>query len=64
MLAELALFLFVLVFIVIPIAHIIDHAGFSKWWALVVLWPGVNIVMLWVFALKRWPAVDPPKPGR
>lgn len=39
-------------------ARILGRAGFSPLWALVMLVPIVNLVMLWVFAFVRWPAVD------
>ena len=43
---------------VIPIATILNKAGRSRWWCLLYFVPGLNIIMLWVFAYTRWPAVD------
>jgi predicted ABC-type exoprotein transport system permease subunit len=43
-----------------PVAEILRRTGFSRWWCLVVFLPPLNLVMLWVFANKRWPAVDGP----
>lgn len=40
------------------LGRIVRRAGFSPWWALVVLVPLVNLVALWVFAYVRWPAID------
>jgi hypothetical protein len=38
----------------------VARAGFSPWWALLGIVPVVNIIMLWVFAYAKWPAL----PGR
>ncbi len=35
--------------------RIIEKAGFDGRWALVLLVPVVNIIMIWVFAFHRWP---------
>jgi hypothetical protein len=35
-----------------------QRAGFSPWWSLLALVPGVNVIALWLFAFGRWPAVD------
>ncbi len=35
--------------------RILQKAGFDGRWALVLLIPIVNIVMIWVFAFSRWP---------
>lgn len=52
------------------ISRVLRRAGFSRWWALLVLVPVVNLVALWLFAYARWPAVDAsagasgsPRPG-
>jgi uncharacterized membrane protein YhaH (DUF805 family) len=39
-------------------ARVLRRAGFSRWWALLVLVPVVNLIGLWLFAYIRWPAVD------
>src|SRR3954471_17150236 len=46
-----------LIFIV-PYVKIIKKAGYSGWWAIVGFIPLVNLIMLWVFALARWPVED------
>lgn len=38
--------------------RIVQNAGFDGWWVLVLLIPVVNIVMIWVFAFSRWPALQ------
>ncbi|MGR9085646.1 MAG: hypothetical protein ACU841_01050 [Gammaproteobacteria bacterium] len=38
--------------------RILSKAGFDGWWTLVLLIPIVNILMIWGFALARWPALD------
>jgi uncharacterized membrane protein YhaH (DUF805 family) len=40
------------------IGRVLKRAGYSPWWALLVLVPLVNLVALWVFAYVRWPAID------
>ena len=37
------------------VSRILTKAGYSGWWALVILVPIVNLVMLWTFALRQWP---------
>jgi hypothetical protein len=45
----------VLAIYVVPIVIIIQKAGYSGWWCLIMLVPIVNIIMLWVFAFSDWP---------
>jgi hypothetical protein len=40
------------------LARVVRRAGFSPWWVLLALVPLVNLVVLWVFAYTRWPALD------
>ena len=50
-----------LVLLAVPllmIGRVLRRAGFSPWWALLVLVPLVNLVALWVFAYMRWPSID------
>lgn len=42
----------------IPAALVMKRAGWSPWLALLLLVPGAAIVLLWVFALAPWPALD------
>jgi uncharacterized membrane protein YhaH (DUF805 family) len=49
--------LIVFVVLLYPYVRIIRQAGYSGWWVLILFVPLVNIVMLWVFALARWPAL-------
>jgi hypothetical protein len=35
----------------------VGKAGFSPWWTLLGIVPLVNLVMLWVFAYAKWPAL-------
>lgn len=51
----------VLVLLAVPmwmIGRVLRRAGFSPWWVLLVLFPPVSIIALWVFAYVRWPAID------
>ena len=48
----------VYVFIVVfPFWHIFKKAGFSPWLSLLMLIPLVNLIMLYVLAFARWPAL-------
>ena len=41
----------------IPIVKILQKAGYSGWWRLIVFVPLVNIIMFYVFAFANWPAL-------
>jgi uncharacterized membrane protein YraQ (UPF0718 family) len=43
---------------VIPFFQIFRRTGHSGWWAFLILVPIVNIVVIWIIAFARWPAVD------
>jgi len=43
---------------VYPYYRIIRRTGHSGWWVLTMALPVGNVIMLWVFAFVRWPAVD------
>jgi uncharacterized membrane protein len=45
-------------FFAVPYAKIAKKAGYSGWWAITAFIPIVNLIMLWVFALARWPVED------
>jgi len=45
----------VLFLYVFPVVKILNKAGYSGWWCLILLVPLVNIVMFWVFAFAQWP---------
>ena len=38
-------------------SRVVGKTGFSPWWTLLALIPVVNLVMLWVFAYAKWPAL-------
>jgi hypothetical protein len=50
--------------IVVPCWRIVRRAGYSGAWSLFALVPGVNLVLLWVFAFIRWPAESAPARDR
>jgi len=52
----IVLYLFVVVF---PIWKILDRMGFPGWLSLLSLVPILNLVMLWVLALREWPVERP-----
>ena len=43
---------------IVPCWLIFKRAGWSPWLSLVLFVPGAAIVLLWVFALARWPSLD------
>jgi Na+/melibiose symporter-like transporter len=43
---------------VVPFVRIFQKAGRTGWWAALMLIPIVNILVLWIFAFSRWPALD------
>jgi len=43
----------------VPAAKILNKAGYSGWWCLLLLIPLVNIIVYWVFAFARWPNLRP-----
>lgn len=45
-----------LVLVGVPFAKILDRAGFSKIWTLLVIIPVLNVLALWVLAYSRWPS--------
>lgn len=52
-----------LVFVLWIGGRIVRKAGLAWPWTLFLLVPMVNVVMIWVFAFCRWPAVDGPPPA-
>jgi hypothetical protein len=52
------IFVFMFVVFLVPYILIIRKAGYSGWWVLVTFVPLVNLIMLWVFALARWPVEE------
>lgn len=43
--------------IVVPFWFIFAKAGFSKWLALLILVPLVNVILLYYLALSKWPSL-------
>ena len=54
----LAIFVLVLAFSLWMSVRVLQKAGISGFWAITQIIPIVNIIMIWVFAFSRWPAVD------
>ena len=38
-----------------PIVKILQKAGYSGWWCILMFFPFLNFIMLWVFAFASWP---------
>lgn len=50
----------VLFVLAIPIwlcSRTVARAGFSAWWGVLCIVPVINVIMLWVFAYAKWPAL-------
>ena len=41
----------------LPMAKIFAKAGWNPWLVLLMFIPGVNIILLWVFAYGEWPVL-------
>ena len=39
--------------------RILNRAGYSRWWLVIVVVPLLNLIMLWVFAFANWPVTRP-----
>lgn len=48
----------ILVLFVVAYIKILHRAGYSGWWVLILVVPVVNVVMILVFAFKRWPVQE------
>lgn len=46
---------FWLAILVVPMWRIVTKAGFSGPFSLLAFVPGLNLVLLWVFAFVKWP---------
>jgi uncharacterized membrane protein YhaH (DUF805 family) len=51
----------VIVLLLVPIQQIVRRAGYSFWWCVLIIVPVVNVIALWVFAFRRWPALEKSK---
>jgi hypothetical protein len=51
----------ILAIFIVPCRLIFKRAGWSPWLALTLIIPGAAIILMWVFALARWPSVDRPE---
>jgi hypothetical protein len=43
--------------------RIVNRAGYSRWWLVLMFVPVLNLIMLWVFAFADWPAAKPRSPA-
>ena len=57
---HMSLWIAILAIFIVPCWLIFKRAGWSPWLALILIVPGAAIVLLWVFALARWPSLDRP----
>lgn len=58
-LPEFIIIFIILIFVFLPVYFtykIVTKAGFSGLWAIVSLFPILNLIALWVFAFVDWPA--------
>jgi hypothetical protein len=49
------LIVFVLLVNLIPIGKILSRTGHNPGWYVLILFPFLNMILLWVFAFKSWP---------
>ena len=43
---------------VVPFIRIFQKAGRTGWWAVLMFIPVINVILLWIFAFSKWPALD------
>ena len=55
---ELLVVVIYIVIFVVPIGLIAKKAGFHWAWSILSILPVINVIMLWTFALVKWPAVN------
>lgn len=42
----------------LPVSIILRRAGFSRAWAILSIFPLINVIGLWIFAFSKWPAIE------
>jgi hypothetical protein len=42
----------------LPFIRIFQKAGRTGWWAVLMFIPVINVILLWIFAFSKWPALD------
>jgi len=52
---QLIIILFIILIPLLIFRPIAKKAGYSGWWALAMVIPLVNLIMIWVFAFAKWP---------
>lgn len=58
------LFFLIIVFAVIWGGTVVARkAGHSSWWAVLLVIPVANLVIIWLFAFADWPAIGPGQSG-
>lgn len=57
-LGELIVIAVFVLFAILVFGPIAKKAGYSRWWALLMAIPVVNIIVIWVFSFIKWPS-DP-----
>ncbi|MEM8788313.1 MAG: hypothetical protein AAGE76_08620 [Pseudomonadota bacterium] len=53
-----------LILLVPPYWQLWKRTGHSGWISLLMILPIVNLILIWVLAFKRWPALDSNIPER
>ena len=47
-----------LIFIIAPYWKICSKAGFSRWLSLLIIIPVINMIVIYVIAFSKWPALN------
>ncbi len=50
--------LLIFILIIWIYGRILNKAGHSRWWVLLIFVPIVNFIMIWVFAFTKWPRLE------
>lgn len=53
---QLIIILFIFLILLFVFGPVAGKAGYSRWWALLLAIPIINIVLIWTFAFIKWPA--------
>ena len=56
-LSQLTILLIVAIIIVIPFWKITERAGYSGWFSLLILIPGINLVYVYFLGFSNWPSL-------
>ncbi len=57
---SVVLLLFFVATLVFAIPKLLFRLGLSKWWAILGIFPIINIIAIWFLAYAKWPKMQEP----